>query len=267
MLGCLDAWRLARAEAREYLRYVRWREGRAGQRDLRLAQAFRAMGFPGRPVPVDPSPRTEAFRELARAIWPDGQGALAPGCVEIPVGGASGARVQRAVVRAVSRWLRAFERLNQAILDGRLWERRDSRVMVHLRVRGDLQSAVVDAADLSDRGLLRSLARARRKMEAVWEHPLRPLGVELLLRWARDGRPLWSPAGAMVSLVGTAGVPEGQAPLALRLNGVPLTVTVGEVRGGRVRIWANPDHRAFDGEDVGSLYGFLREEVQACLSA
>jgi hypothetical protein len=68
-----------------------------------------------------------------------------------------------------------------------------------------------------------------------------------------------SPAGMMISCVGSQGIVEGSSALLTNTNGIPIAVTVGKIVNGEVAVSVNVDHRVFDSRTVGKFHNFLRD--------
>jgi len=229
---------------------------RAFRRDVRLS--LQTLGMRGRFQAVDAIEQTP-WRKLSEACWP--RGCPIDGWVEVRVPD-DPPRVERAVLRALCRLLASEPGLNRALLDGRVWRRRTPEVMLHVELRPDeVYPVTLDASELDDeatataiRGKIKDLIRQRR-------HRLSSVADGLLLAWVRCGF-VASPAGAMLSAVGSKGIECG-LPALVPANGVPLAVAIGEVRGGRATLGITMDHRAFDASHGGNVHRYLREEVEA----
>jgi len=267
VLGAVLAFDEARKMAREYIRYVRWRDSTTA-RDLKIALLFRAAGYsPGlrERRHVLPLPEND-WRETATGwLWPTGPG-LIPGAVKVPVGAHSQAEVNRAATLAISQMLARNPGLNRAVLDGRVWQRRTAEVMVHVSLRGErIRSTIMDCSEKDVQWLQKRLRRALRSMVRAERHEFvegvtaANVGVQMLRAWM--GKFIASPAGAMVSFAPR--VPQGWA--ALVPNGIPLAFTVCEVRDGECWITATIDHRALDGESAGLIYADLEGAIPRIL--
>lgn len=264
VLGAHEAYLEVRAQIRSYARYVRWREG-ARARDLGLAQALRRAGYMGNFQVVYPFPLTD-WRSTAWSFWPRGEGRI-PGDMQVPVGAASQRLVDLACVKAISECLRAVPEVNRALLQGRCWRRVDTHVMLHLMPAPEqVRSVVLDAARLSLPTLRRRLSQATKAIVRAERSELKPFSDELLQLWAKPGF-IGSPAGAMISCVGSSGVYKGKAALLADVNGIPLAFTVGRVENGYVWITADVDHRAIDGPQMGHCYRFLEKRIVELLDA
>jgi hypothetical protein len=170
--------------------------------------------------------------------------------------------VYEAAIIATSRMLKEEPELNRAVLDGRVWQRSDSLVMVHFEIRTGLMSMVMDAARRDPECVRRKLRRGLKTAVKFSKTEMAPYSTQLLIEWARAGF-IGSPAGAMVS--GCPGIEYGWGAL-VPCNGIPLVVCVNQPIDGRVFIGVSPDHRAFDGKQVPYIHGFLYEHIREILS-
>lgn len=255
--GATAAYQEVRTLVREYIRFIRFRDGLSGQ-DLQLALVLRALGWiPRNYQHVLPVEETE-WNQTAQVFWPTG--ADMPGFVTIDVGDASQQDVNLLVIQSTSKMLREHPSLNKAFLQGRTYQRQSPEVMIHVDIRGEIRSLVMDASDKDRRWIERRLRRGMRALLKAEKDPLvRKLSSGMLRSWAEAGF-ITSPAGAMISLVGDQGVPQGIAPL-VPANGIPLTVTVGKVENGKVILGLNGDHRVFNGSQMGQMYQYLKSAV------
>jgi len=256
VLGAEQAYKDIRGMVRSYLSYVRKRDKVTS--DLELAQALRTMGYAGNFQRVMPMDLTD-WRKSAAKIWK--LPASTPGCVRLDLDELPSERFMLAfLVKAVSRMMRTFPELNRAFLQGRVWLRETSHVMVTTRLGADKVGSFV----LDGRGSLKELNAklfaATKKALKTEKHELSFLASSLMDRWAESGV-ITSSACAMVSNVGSLGVPEGMSALA-QFNGIPLTFTAGEWDKGVVPVWVNADHRVFDGDHMGRIYSHLKEEAR-----
>jgi hypothetical protein len=267
VLGAVLAFDEARRLARQYIQFVRQRDG-VRVADLKLALLYRATGHsPGLRARrhVLPLPEND-WRETAVGwLWPDGP-ALIPGGACVQVGRSTQLDVNRAAILAISQMLHRHPQWNRAILDGRVWARRTAEVMVHAGLRTErIRGMIFDCHDKDAKWLNRRMARALRAILKSETHELLPgvtaadVGVAMMRRWM--GRFIASPAGAMVSLAPK--VPQGWA--ALVPNGVPLAFTVCRVEDGLCWVTATIDHRALDGAAAGGIYQYLEAEIPRIL--
>lgn len=260
--GAYDAYREVRGLIRNYARFVAHRDGErvAG---LGLGLALRAMGYLGGPQPLGEEIRSD-WRATAEATFTDANCAMT-GEVVVGVGNAPRTRASLAAMLAVSRLL-VFHggKVNRARLQRRVFERTSPEILVHVETEPDEIRSVmlVPAYVHPPHRLGRRWLRALRGLKRLEDHWLRPLASQLLRAWGSAGF-IHSPAGAMVSLVGAAGVQRGWAPL-FPANGIPLAFTVARC-GGDLVLGLTADHRVLDASACGLAYTFLQEEVPRCL--
>lgn len=266
VLGARAAYYEARGVVRSILYGAYTRHRHKFARDQKLKDEARrsarctleALGFRGYFQEVGAQIDT-AWRRLAGTLWPTGQ-AIA-GWVEL--GGLPGdsSRVQRAALRAVSQLLVEHPDLNRTVLDGRVWGRLTPEVMFHVECEPDeIRPLVLDPSRVDDRAVAAILRGEIRKLARLRKHRLAPVGDELLRAWCEAGF-IASPAGAMVSSVGPAGVECG-LPTLIPGNGVPIAVAVGHLDRGHVVLGISLDHRALDASHGGRIHTFLKERVQ-----
>ena len=62
----------------------------------------------------------------------------------------------------------------------------------------------------------------------------------------------------MVTDLGAVGVESGWSAI-VSGNGIPLAVSIGQIKDGRVRIGTTIDHRALDGSHAGEVQAGLKE--------
>lgn len=271
IIGAQQAYKDARGLIRSYSKYVRWREGRRGEKDIGLAQALRALGYAGNFQRVVPLRDPSLFRKTAFSFWPKGIGGDVLGVVEIKVGDASEKQVRTATIRAVSQMLAENPELNLAILDGRVWQRRSPEVMLNVAIRGEIRSAVFSAAKKTPKEIDSYLFRAMRKLVKIESHPLRFMTNQLLELWAEYYNEtgtgyIASVAGAMLTFIPAVGGIEayGWSRLCL-FNGIPLSLNVANSGRGTIKICTTPSHLAFDGQTIANGYAFLQERIPKLL--
>lgn len=257
--GAQLAYREARTAIRDYVKMARQARG-TPERDLSLALLLRAIGW----VPWDykhptdlPTEDVEA-REMATLSWPSGGNI--PGAVELEVGAASHDEVYRAVCIASSQAL-AYHKLNRCVLQGKVYQRWDQKVMVHLRTRQGLRSTVMTPYDKDTAWVAKHIRRALKSALKIEKHEFQTVGKQLFEAWLRAGF-IVSPAGMMIS--SAPRVPLGWAEL-VPGNGISLAATVCKVRNGRCWVTLRPDHRAIDGEEAGYFYEYLEKHVPQIL--
>jgi hypothetical protein len=253
VLGALDAYREVRGEIRAFLKYLRAR-GALGLRDLKVAQALRAMGYVGN---IQDVYYDSEQRELAQAMWPNGQ--VISGDVLIPVFEQDQAKVDRAVIRLCSKFLVDFPKYNKAYLDGAIWQRVTSEVLLNLGIRGNIRSVVIKPMTWTDKEHRKQNTRMLKRLLQIEQNDLRELSEELLIEWMEEGF-IVSSAGIMVSCSSSIGTYNGTPPL-VRSNGIPLSVLVHKIRDSQVCVSLSFDHRVFDGEVAGAFYNYLEENL------
>lgn len=219
--------------------------------------ALRAMGYTG---------HFQAIRPLEPTLWRQSAPGLlqgfedVPGGVWVEVGDPEPGALNLAVAQVVSRALLLFPMVNRARLQGRIYQRTTGEIMVHTSPGlDDVRSFVFEASSLPQRSMWNTWRRALRGVARVYGHPLEPVAYRLLRRWADVGF-IASPAGAMISPVGEAGIDFGWSPL-IPANGIPLAITVCRPVDGRAFLGIRPDHRVLDAIHLGAVYQHLKMEV------
>jgi hypothetical protein len=240
-------------QIRSYLRYVRWRDGKAGVKELLNALRL-VVGFGWQPLSFE---RPTPWRRVACATWPDG--GWIPGLLEIEAPGPISA-LNGALLVASSRLLAAHPEVNVTVLRGEVWQRTTPHVVVPFRVgAGDVRVAAFDFSKQTPAGALALVSRAQRQtMRLHRQHPgLSDVGAQLAVAWAKAGA-LSSPGGALVSLAWNDAVAEGWNAL---FGGIPIGVCGNAPVRGIVNVGIQIDHRALDREHVAIIHNYLRQEV------
>jgi hypothetical protein len=255
VLGATAAYHDVRSQVRDYMRFVRHRNGSI--RGLEMALILRNLGWiPGSYVHVSEIEPQDDGLIMAEGFWPNGT--AIPGAVEVETGNADPRDVYLATIRAISSMLAEHPEWNRAVLEGKAYQRHTGHVMAVIKPPSVL---VFDASSWDTPTLGAAIRRGMRGIVRANNHELvdgvtaGDLGRELLLRWA--GKFITSTAGAMVSYA--PNVPLGWSALAP--NGVPLAFTLCRVANGRAWITLTADHRAVDGIATGNIYAHLEEEV------
>lgn len=255
----------AALEIRKLIRKIITAERGDRGRDLEMALLMRALGWPvwaglkdteWRLLPL----KDEGWRELAQAFWPNGTPISGGFHVDVPEG-MGFSDVYRAAIRATSKMLEHCSETNRAVLNGRVYKRRDSYVMIHFEVRNDLRSMVMDCAKRDDEWVERKMKRGLKSAIKFSKSLMGKISTKLLVEWAKKGF-LGSPAGAMIS--GCPEAPMGWGAL-VPSNGIPLVVCVNKVMDGKCFIGITPDHRAFDGSGCSTIFTYLTAEMNQLL--
>lgn len=256
VLGARQASLEARAAIRRYAGFLRWRDNKTA-RDLRLARQLRTAGYVGGFQPVLPTASTP-WRRTAAAFWDRPAPMLGVHRVRLSHGNL-GRRLEAQIAHAVSSMLVALPELNRAWLQGRLWQRTTGHVMIHLEpAREQVRSVLVNAHRWRHPQLQRHLRRVTRDMIAAERHELSSFVDRILRAWAPHGF-IASPAGAMLSLVGSkGGIVEGHAPLLTDINGVPISIVAGCEEDGWLTLGAQIDHRVMDAHQMSLMWKFLK---------
>jgi len=263
VFGALDAYKEVRSQIRNYIRWVRVRDG-IKTRDIQLALHLRIAGYVGNVQPLTLLDGISSWRKIASKLWADGSGTI-PGEVEILVEGASQKDVDAAVIKAVAEALFLNDSLNKALLQGALWQRHTPHVMVNLAPeRESVKSLILDPVNLSLKDIRKRIWKSVRAFIKMKDSPLKSLSDVLWESWLEWGL-IHSPAGAMISCVGSKGVYKGFSSLLTNFNGIPAAFTVGQVRNSRVWVSGNFDHRVFDADHCGKFYRFLEKRVPELL--
>jgi len=255
-----EALEEVRTQVRAYLRYVRWRDGHAGAREL--IEALRLIGGFGGGQPLSYE-RPTPWRRVACATWPDG--GWIPGLLEIEAPGSLGA-LNGALLVATSRLLTEHPAVNVAVLRGEVWQRTTPHVVVPFRVApGDVRVGSFDFARQTPSTALALVSRAQRQLMRLHrKHPgLSDVGAQLARAWAVAGA-LASAGGALVSLAWADGVEEGWNALC---GGIPIGVCGNAPVRGMVKLGVQIDHRALDREHVAVIHDYLHREVPKLCAA
>lgn len=254
----------AAIEARKIIRVIMRGVRERGKRDLEMALLMRALGWPvwqsfkhkdWKLLPVE----DEGWRKLAMAFWPNGT--AIPGGFYAEVGTATFDEVYRATIRATSSMLMEHPELNRAVLDQRVWQRRDPYVMVHYEVRHDLRSMTMNPENRSDEWVKKKLSRGLKAAVKFSKSDMGAVATDLMCQWAKYGF-LGSSAGAMLS--GSPKTPMGWGAL-VPANGIPLVICVNKVMDKKSFIGVTPDHRALDGSHAGTIGDYLSVEITRLL--
>ena len=271
ILGAGQAYREVRSLIRSYATYVRWREGKRGEKDIGLAKALRALGYAGGFSRVEPLSAPTLFRKTAFSFWPGGVGGDLLGVVEIEVGDHTEKQVRLATIKATSQMLAEIPELNVAILDKRVWQRKTAEIMLNVSIRGEIRSSVFSAANRTLKEIDRHLFRTLRKLVEIEKHPLRSMTNQLLELWAEHYNDtgtgyIASVAGAMITFIPAVGGIDayGWSRLCL-FNGIPLSLNVANAGKGTIKICTTPSHLAFDGQTIATGYAFLQERIPETL--
>jgi hypothetical protein len=229
-------------------------------KDLELAFLIKSLGWPiFAQVPELVQIEDEGWRKLAATFWP--QGTPINGGFYMPVNTSCFEKVYEAAILATSQLLHDVPALNQAYLDGRVWQRADSLVMVHFEVRKGLVSMVMDAQKRDVDWVHKKLRKGFRTAVQFSKTEMSKYSTHLMIEWAKTGF-LGSPAGAMVS--GAPGIEQGWGAL-VPCNGIPLVICVNQPIDGKVYIGVTPDHRVFDGKVAGVIHKYLRGSIMETL--
>lgn len=263
VLGAEDAAWDVRRLIKKYAEFVRWRDKKSA-RDLKLAQSLRAAGWLSNFQSVRPLRDVTSWREVAACFWPRGEGQIT--CdVEIPVEGYSQKWVDLAVVKALSEALVRFPNLNRALLQGKIWQRSSGHVMLHLEPkREQIRSIIISAERFSLQRLRERLSNATKAIIRAEKHELNNFTDDLLKKWSKTGF-IASPAGIMISLVGSKNLLKGHAALLTDVNGIGMCVVVGRIEDNKVRLKLDTDHRMFDAEQEGILFTYVERRVPELL--
>jgi hypothetical protein len=261
--GAPKAYDETRKMIRMLVKQARERERVPGERlprDLEFALLMRSLGWPLlSQVPRLDSVTDEGWRRLAIALWPTG--ANIRGGAFLNVGSVSFQDVYVAAIIATSRMLKEYPETNRAVLDNRVWQRKDFNVMVHFEVRNDLRSMVLTPHDKDIDWVEKKLFKGLRAAAKFSKTEMAKYSTQLLIEWARAGF-IGSMAGAMVS--GCPGATYGWGALA-PANGIPLVVCIGKVENGKCFLGVTPDHRAFDGKVSAIFYEYLKPTIEEVL--
>lgn len=168
----------------------------------------------------------------------------------------SGMRLQIAVIGALARILQRHPRLRYVTRQDKLFQTQE--VIIGVRAMYD-ERAVMNvflpgAESRSDAKILKQFNRRLKKAREFEYHsiPLMPEGLDKLLPPSR--------VCAAVNYNGVHGGIGGSGPLS-EVEGIPILVTLGEVRNRRAVITVLMDHRTHDGQDIGVLMKELEREL------
>jgi hypothetical protein len=261
--GAPEAYIETRKMTRMLVNQARERNRVPGERlprDMEFALLMRNLGWPLlHKMPALESVADEGWRRLACAFWPNGT--PINGGFKMYVGDASFQDVYEAAIIATSNFLHHYPQYNRAVLDDRVWSRKDSALMVHFEVRNDLRSLVMDPRRRDTIWVHRKLSKGLRSAVKFSKSEMGKYATQLLIEWARAGF-ISAPAGAMVS--GAPGIEYGWGAL-VPSNGIPLVICVNEPIDKRVFIGVTPDHRAFDGKVAKHSHQFLYDNITEIL--
>lgn len=268
VMGAFQAGKDSRNSIRSYLRYIRHRDN-IKIVDIGLASKMRKAGWLGSFQRVDLLTDLTEWRDDTKAIWPNGNGIITSK-LTIPIE-QPGYKVDVAVVKALSEMLVRYPRLNRAFLQGRAWQRYDGHLMINLEPkREQVRTALIDASNLSFEQTSAKLTKSVRnliKAEKEYRKEAKVLDT-LFKRWCKTGF-IASPAGAMVSLVGTKFLPatgaEGQAALLTNVNGIGIGVISTYSSPNECVLWAGFDHRLYDADHESKYLIHMQERVPALL--
>lgn len=266
--GANTAYKEVRGLIRSYAKYIRWREGRRGEKDIGLAKALRALGYAGGFQRIVPLRDPTLFRRTAFSFWPMGQGAEIPGDVIVEIGDVPERTMKAAALKTVSQMLDEIPELNVAVLDKRVWQRTSPELMLNVVIRREIRSMVFSAAKKSLDEINSHMFRGIRRLVEIEGHSLRFMTNMLLELWAdyfwesKGTGYIASVAGAMVTFVPNRRNIESRGNAAPALfNGIPLTINVSCVGPGRVCFSCTPNHVAIDGPSIGRGYEFIHDRM------
>ena len=268
VLGASQAWTEIRNQVKDYIKYIRTTRN-LKQKDLKLAQALRAMGFVGVRQHVYPLPDPFEWRRFTTEVWSPGMsatGPLMPGKITIEVEDVSQSVIDYCSVILSSRMLYDIPECNRALLRNKVYSRDSFEIMFNFTIKSKLgiyvpNFIVCDPSNWTIRQLKRNLVRGRKKILEVENHPLKSLGTSVRSAWIKDGGLIASPAGLMITCVGSTGVETGHAPLMTDFNGIPTYLTIGKLVNGNVDISLTADHRVYDGHIAGQIYSYFKENL------
>jgi len=255
VMGAGAAWKEIKGAIRNYYHYIAHRE-KVCVRDIGVGKALRSLGVPINAQEVMPDNINE-WREVALEVWD--RPIPIPGFVDIYTGNVELQLLRRAFIITTCNMLKNPE-LNKSILQGRIYQRFSSEVMIYADYKKLVWPIILDASDNTLESLNFKMKRRLRALIESQKSPLRSIGLQIYKEWIRHGM-ISSPAGAALSAVGEQGVPAGHSAL-VPFNGVPITITTGVIQNGWVRVGCNFDHRVFDAYHAGLVYQFLKEGVQ-----
>ena len=168
----------------------------------------------------------------------------------------NGMRLQASVLGALARILQRYPRLRYVTRQDRLFQTQEA--IVGARVMYDdraVMNVFLPGCEYrSDRAVMRQLNQRTKKARSYEYHsiPHMPEGLHRLLPPAR--------VNAVVNYNGVHGGIGGTGPLS-DVEGIPILVTLGEVRNGECVITCLVDHRTHDGQDIGLLMRELEKEL------
>ena len=169
---------------------------------------------------------------------------------------ANGYQLQAQVVAALARILQRYPRLRYVTRRGELFRVREPIIAMRALYddRAVMNVFLPGCERRTWRGVLRQMNRRVKRARAVEYHAMPPMpdGLDQLLPPSR--------VAAAVNYNGVHGGIGGTGPLS-DVEGIPILVTIGEVRDGRVTLTILMDHRTHDGQDIGLLKRELEREL------
>lgn len=264
VLGAEGAYKESRSLIRNYLRFIKKRDN-ISINDLNLALLLRQAGYVGNFQPVTPITNLTSWRELTFKIWENGVGSWTPGDIQIEIGNANQKAVDLAVIKAASEALLLFPEVNRAILQNSLWQRTNSHVMIHMEPAPEqIRSIIIDPAQMSLKQLKNKLFKSLKALIKAEKSEFKPLTDQLFSAWCETGF-IASPAGVMISCVGSKGIYKGKPALLTHINGIPSALVIGKVDNHKVWVTAEFDHRANDAHHCSRYYNYLINRVPEIL--
>lgn len=168
----------------------------------------------------------------------------------------NGYRLQAQVVAALARILQRHPRLRYVTRRGELFRAQEPIIAMRALYddRAVMNVFLPGCHHRTWRGVLRQMNRRVKRARAVEYHAMPPMPDDLdkLLPPSR--------VAAAVNYNGVHGGIGGTGPLS-DVEGIPILVTIGEVRAGRVTLTILMDHRTHDGQDIGLLKQELEREL------
>lgn len=169
---------------------------------------------------------------------------------------ANGYQLQAQVVAALARILQRHPRLRYVTRRGELFQARESIVAMRALYddRAVMNVFLPGCERRTWRGVLRQMNQRVKRARAVEYHAMPPMpdGLSELLPPSR--------VAAAVNYNGVHGGVGGTGPLS-EVEGIPILVTIGEVRDDCVTLTLLMDHRTHDGQDIGLLKCELEREL------